>query len=591
MSGLATVLRIAKDAMAAQQYGIDVTAHNIANVNTPSYSRQSPVYEARGAAPYGGVLLGQGVDVTRVVRASDWFIESRLTKQKSSMFSFDEMENYMQVLEGLFNEDSESSISHLMADFWNKWHDIANNPSGSSERVALYEHSLLLTDQFRGLNTDLSQLETDLTNAVTTGIERINQITNEIAYINDQIVGIEASGTANDLRDKRNELVSELAEYIGVKTFEQSNGSLTIVTARGCILVDANSSYNLQMGGDDGNRVLWQGSGGAAVDITDHVTNGKLGGWLDMRDEVFTKYKKDLDALVKEFVWTVNRQHSQGVGLEAFGAVTGTYASSSCDKAVGTSDSGLTFYDKVTDGSFKIWLYDENGEVVIPGGTTISIDADTTPLHDSNPATADIVSKINEIDPNITATIDGGRLRITASNGCTFAFSDDTSNVLAALGVNTLFTGSTAGGISVNTVIGSDKNCIAAAQIDDNGAFASGDNSNAIAISDLQYAATNISQWTCDRLNGESEGSVNATIEDYYHSMVGSIGIKSSSISRSSTFNEVMVNKLGGIRDSISAVSLDEEMTNLMKFQHAYAAAAKLIEVSDEMLTTLLSLK
>jgi flagellar hook-associated protein 1 FlgK len=99
-----------------------------------------------------------------------------------------------------------------------------------------------------------------------------------------------------------------------------------------------------------------------------------------------------------------------------------------------------------------------------------------------------------------------------------------------------------------------------------------------------------ISQWTVDRINGNTEGTVTTTIEDYYHSMVASIGIVSAGVSRSATFNEVMTNQLQEIRDSISAVSLDEEMTNLMKFQHAYTAAAKLISISDEMLDTLVNM-
>ena len=119
----------------------------------------------------------------------------------------------------------------------------------------------------------------------------------------------------------------------------------------------------------------------------------------------------------------------------------------------------------------------------------------------------------------------------------------------------------------------------------------SGDNNNALAITDLQSASMSISQWTCDRINGNTQGSINSNIEDYYHSMVGSIGITSASVSRDRSFGEMMVNELTAIRDSISAVSLDEEMTNLIKFQHAYAAAAKLISVSDEMLSTLLELK
>ena len=122
--------------------------------------------------------------------------------------------------------------------------------------------------------------------------------------------------------------------------------------------------------------------------------------------------------------------------------------------------------------------------------------------------------------------------------------------------------------------------------------LASGNNTNALEIADLQYASRNNEQWTCGRgSTANSSANVAATLEDYYHSMVGSIGIKSASISRNRAFDEVMANKLGVIRDSISAVSLDEEMTHLIEFQSGYAAAAKLIRVSDEMLKTLLAVK
>jgi flagellar hook-associated protein 1 FlgK len=122
-------------------------------------------------------------------------------------------------------------------------------------------------------------------------------------------------------------------------------------------------------------------------------------------------------------------------------------------------------------------------------------------------------------------------------------------------------------------------------------ACAAGDNSNALAMTDVKYTSMEIVQWTCDRLNGNTPGSSTATIEDYYHSMIGSIGIQSESVSRAREFNEAMHGKLGEIRDSISAVSIDEEITNIIKYQHAYAAAAKLISVADEMLVALLSTK
>ncbi|MBW1795340.1 MAG: flagellar hook-associated protein FlgK [Deltaproteobacteria bacterium] len=874
MSSLGLVLSIAKDALSAQRYGMNVTAHNIANVNTPGYSRQTAVYETKEPAPYGGVLLGRGVDTTDVLRASDQFIENRLMQQKSTMFSSKEMENYIQVLEGLFSEDSEMSISTMLSDFWNSWHDIANNPSGAPERIALYEHSILLSGQFNNLDADLRQLEMDLTGALSAGTERINQITSEIAQLNDKIAGMETNSIANDLRDKRNTLVSELSEYLDVKSFEQSNGSLTVITAKGCVLVHGNDSYELEMGGDSGDRVLWEGSGGATVDITNYMSNGKLGGWLDMRDEVIAKYKLDLDALAEEFIWTVNQQHSQGVGLQLFNtAVTGTYKTGSSGLL-----STLTYGSKIDyTKDFKMWTYDSGssspvpvevdmgvstadptyggdfnvadttytieitqggtvntdaikfswsetggtsgtatmaagstnvaidgntlnftaGDILVAGNTlkintlddgfgngtpkptslsptgtansvldtykftvtsvtgngeigtdtlnidwansvtsgsfildaattTVTVDGITLPFTvgdclfagdvftittDTNGTpTANLLSEwhwtldsfINQFNrqtPRVAAsktsgnaltfapdtsgtgneltgfsysggvtasnttitvnnydalTIAGANLQlertaantwqlnnnpgyavtftaldganldngfyvildgdraltvtfgtsittngyvefdITAATGTyTFAFSDDEaqdSGLMAAMGINTFFQGSGAGSIAVNTVL-NNKDYIAAGQIDADGNYASGDNTNALAITDLQYISGDTRQWTCDRIKGNTSGSVTSTIENYYHSMVGSMGIKASSIERSSAFNAVMVEKLSGIRDSLSAVSLDEEMTNIIKFQYAYQAAAKLISVSDELLNTLLSVK
>jgi len=393
---------------------------------------------------------------------------------------------------------------------------------------------------------------------------------------------MEANGTANDLRDKRNVLVSQLNEYLDIKSFEQSNGSLTIVSAKGSTLVQGNSSYELEMGGDNGERIIWHNSSGSDVDITNYISNGKLGGWLDARDEVVAKYQLDLDALAKEFVWSVNQQHSQGVGLEGFTSVTGSYQAT--DTGAALDLSGLSLADKIVDGDFRLCLYDSNGNY--DSDATLSIDADLTSIDD-------IVSAINAIDSgtNISATVVDGKLQISSANGYTFAFSNDSSNVLAALGINTFFTGSDAAGMGVNDAIALNKNNIAAAQVSSDGSIASGNNTNALAITDLQNTSLSISQWTCDRINGNIEGGFMSTIEDYYHSMVGSIGIASASVSRNRSFSELMVNELSNIRDSVSAVSLDEEMTNLIAYQHAYTAAAKLISVSDEMLNTLLEVK
>ena len=124
------------------------------------------------------------------------------------------------------------------------------------------------------------------------------------------------------------------------------------------------------------------------------------------------------------------------------------------------------------------------------------------------------------------------------------------------------------------------------------GAFATGDNSNALDIANLQYQGVTVRRWTYERGSAAtSQDITNTSLEEYLHAMVGSVGIESRSTQREREYNEVIYNKLNETRDNISAVSLDEEMTNLIKYQHAYTAAAKLISVADEMLTTVLQAK
>jgi flagellar hook-associated protein 1 FlgK len=595
MSGLGLVLTIAKDALTAQQYGVFVTGQNIANVNTPGYSKQSAVQEARRPAPYGGVYVGRGVETTAIERASDQLIENRVMQQKSDLYSYEEMENYMLAMEGLFNESSGISLSSMFADFWNLWHDLSNNPSGSSERIALYENGDMIAEQFNAVDDSLLQLSTDLTNAMRAGVGRINAITESIAALNNEIVGIETIASANDLKDQRNVLAGELSEYMDIKIFEQSDGSFTIISqAKGVVLVEGNASYEIEL---DGTAVEWKGSGGNDVDITDNISTGKLGGWLEMRDEVVAKYRQDISELASEFIWMVNQQHSQGVGLKLIqpgNSVTGTYTTTTTleDLDYGSAADGYVDYT----GTLNLWIGDANGEnlnqVAIDldfAGGDITAASSLADLRDSINAQIAAAGYAGDVTAALSAS--GDAVVFTAGADDTFGFSSDTSNLLAALGINTFFNGGSAGGIEVNTVIGSDTDYIAAAQIDSTGSYGAGDNTNALAMVDKQYSSTDILRWTYDRINGNTAATENATIEDYYHAMVGALGIQSSSISRGRSFNEVMVQELTVLRETISSVSLDEEMTELVKYQQAFSAASKLFIAADEMFQELLDMK
>ena len=576
MAGIGLVLNTAKDALLTQQYAMDVVSHNIANVSTEGYSRQTPTIEAKMPGPYGGLIFGRGVELQEIQRQLDTFVETRLRERESGLSAMSEKETYLTVLEGVFDENSGRSISAQFDAFWNAWQDLSNNPSGSAERTIVYESGAHLAQSFQDIRNDLDRFEQELNISLEAGTEKINQLTSQIATLNEQIISMEINANANDLRDQRDTLIRNLSEHLDINVFEDSRGNFTVTTGRGYTLVSKTDHYELSF---ESGEVRWEGSSGA-VDITDTITKGKTGGWLEVRDAFLPKYRSELDELAESVIWHVNQVHSQGVGLEGMTSVTGTYEAA--DTGVAIEDSGLPFADAVGDGAFTIWIYNPDGSLQSSGTVTVDPDVDT----------------LNDVETDLTnagatAAFDAeGRLEISVGGGASFALSEDPDNpsgILAALGINTFFEGEDARDITMNETLNTHKEYIAAGRVSDRvtGEFAVGDNTNALAVSDLSEQKVAVDRFTYDSPE-TAASSPEDTFQGYYAYLVGSVGIKSESVQREQEYAEVVVNQLTQKRNDLSAVSLDEEMTNLIKYQHAYSAAAKLVSTADQMLQTLL---
>jgi flagellar hook-associated protein FlgK len=325
------------------------------------------------------------------------------------------------------------------------------------------------------------------------------------------------------------------------------------------------------------------------VDISDKISGGQLHGWLEIQDEVLPKYQTELDGLAQEFAWAVNQVHSQGVGLEYFsGTVTGAYA---------TDPSGLLttlpMGDKVdTAKDFKMWIQDNRTSPPVYDAVVIELDSDYWTLDDFATAFNAAVSA-QFGGPVVAASVADNRLVFSAQSGdYRFAFGDDgfdDSGLAAALGFNTFFAGEDAAGISVNALL-ADKSYIAAARIDAaSGAISAGDNRNALALADVQHDTCGIVQWSFARGSAATATEFTSTLEGFHGRMVGSMGLQALRFYQSQESAGLMVNSLQQQRDSVSAVSLDEEMINLIKYQQAYTAASKLLSVSDEMLIALIN--
>ena len=368
----------------------------------------------------------------------------------------------------VFDESDGYGLGQAMTDFWDAWHDLANNPSAQPERTVVRERSMVLAETFNKMHADLQALQRELDVNIEGTVREINEISVQVAELNEKIAVAEIRGqNANDFRDTREQLLKDLSGLIDIQTFENSDGHVTVTLQSGKPLVENDRMWELstEPNGSGFLNIFWTDSDGNVSDVTSTIEGGKLKGWLEVRDVSIPHYLNQLDELAGTIIDQVNTLHQSGYGLE--------------DPVTGIASTGYAFFS---------------------GSSAADMAVDTEILNDTN--------------------------KIAAS--------------------------ATASGVP-------------------------GDNSNAIAIAGLQQALV---------MSGNT-----ATCEDYYNAMVGVVGADVQEATLYFQHQTNVMNQLSNYRESISGVSVDEEMVNLIKFQHAYDAAAKLITTVDEMLITVLNMR
>lgn len=593
MPGLGGALDIARWSLYSSQLAIEVMGHNIANANTPGYSRQSLQVQANVPITMGPGQIGTGVKATEVARSYDNFITKQVSL-KTSQYSFWQAQNTaMGEIETIFNEGDEYGLNAIMAEFWNAWSDISNNPGSTPEREALLAKTDNLAQFIKDMDYNLREYQRYLDTSVQGAISEVNAITSQIADLNVQITSVEIKGliNANDLRDKRDLLVEKLSEYMNVNYYEEeSSGQLMVYILGGTPLVLGNSCYALETEQNTATGltdIFWKDGSGRAVNITDKLTGGKIAGWVDVRDTKIDTYLGSMNSLIEELVWQVNSLHSEGVGMKSVSSMVGTVQIS------GTTDdlaSDFLYSDRFAPGGeFEIVVYDPSGEVantylIDPAGSTVG----------------DLITEINTeaAAGEITASLNAdGYFTIDANSGYTFVINHsqdaDSSNALAIMGVNTFFSWTEESGmpaadridltqtLGVSSVLKSDSERIAAGYLDSDNRVSPGANDVALAICSTQ-----------DQVITDLGGSGrDTTLDAYYSSLIAQVGVDVQNASINERYNEALRDQYIGTKESITGVNLDEEATELLKYQHLWQAAAKLITICDEMMQTLLSIK
>jgi flagellar hook-associated protein 1 FlgK len=310
MSGLSSILNIAQGAMNANQVAMQVISHNMANVDTPGYTRQKTVLETQTPLSLNQLKVGMGVRVDSVVQCFDRYTTRAIIENTSSLKDYESKALVLSSVESIWNETEESSLSQALDEFWNAWQDLANNPGGSAERTALLGKAEILTRRFNSLSEELGQVGQNLNTDLRGGVEEVNRLTSQIAKLNERIGAAEAGqATANDLRDQRNQLLEELSGWVGINYLEQDDGSVTVLTRGGLLLVNGKENWDLSTQGDS---IYYNG---IENNVSDRLTGGKIGGWLDLRDETLPQYLANLDEMAGTLIQEVNSLHLAGYTL------------------------------------------------------------------------------------------------------------------------------------------------------------------------------------------------------------------------------------------------------------------------------------
>jgi flagellar hook-associated protein 1 len=315
-------LNIASNTLRAQSTVLNVTAHNIANANTPGYSRQEALLsqvsdQALAGLRMGSVLsIGSGVEVSEVSRVRYSLYDEIYRKENQGLNYNKSTEDLLNQVELLFDEPSNNSLGGIIDSFFNGWLDVSNQPQDTAARQSLYSTAVELTDRFKRIYTSLENMREDIDSQIAAIPEQINLITSEIADLNVVIRKSEVSGNiANDLRDQRDLLIDQLTGYIDVTSIEQDNGTTTVL-AGGKVVVEGATSSTVGVT----STITASGYRKTAIvaeDGTEYVpVSGKLGALNDFRDTVIKDIMDQLNTLAGAIVDTINYDHQVGYGLD-----------------------------------------------------------------------------------------------------------------------------------------------------------------------------------------------------------------------------------------------------------------------------------
>jgi len=450
---------------------------------------------------------------------------------------------------------------------------LANTPEDPISRLNVQTRAQDIAIRVSGMRQQLVDGQTAADQEISPLITQTNNLLDQIAALNKRILVNESSAqlsnNANDLRDQRDTAVMELSKLIPLQKVATNNGGLILQTPGGDLLVQNDTVRHLKLGpaiGSSFGNVEFTDSGLPAQGLEQ---GGKLGGLISLRDNQVASYVQNLDSMAANLIFAVNQLHTGGTGSTVVTQYTAAQPSSNPATAVNV-DANIPFASKIVNGSFTLHVLD-GPPLTNPGGTAINITAGTTTLNQIATAISAVAGVTASVNASGQLVVDGGANRI--------AFTNDTSNFLAAYEINAFFHGSSAADFAVDSAVLNDAGRIASAAANATTSdIAPADNSVALAILGLRDKAVSI------------DGSTAASPVQRAANLASTYGLDVAAANQQLSYRQAEASSLASQRASISGVNMDEELVKMMQFQRAYEAAAKVIQTSNQMLDSLMGL-
>ncbi|MBF0295373.1 MAG: flagellar hook-associated protein FlgK [Magnetococcales bacterium] len=682
---LGSLLDISKLGIFASQGTLQTISHNISNVNTPGYTRQT--VELTSLPSYQFAEGGSGVRVTDVRQQLDQLVDRRLELGTGEMGRLETRDKYLQMVENVFNEMDGDGLSQRLEAFYDAADTLADNPANAVARYQLVAKADAVTKQLNGMYQDLNGIAQPLNREIDVTLADVNTRLKAIQEITNTIVRNHNTNPALDLQDQRRKMIQDLGKLIDIRTVDLKNGEVQIMSAREQeLLADSVFSATLSRSADITSTGFQGIKIGERPLGLETIRGGQLGGLLELRDQVINGaqgYLTRLETLTDELRYQANRVHTQSVNKDMSSTLRGIMDLSSVDTATKLEDlvsydvsasallkgiettatgssvatlvdnavaktlveannrsavaSAITSANLTTDATDTVAAAavaaDTGGDLTLEEARVIVVAAKTlnaggtvaqayaavanglktpddikritsgniilaygTNGNNLTPGTAvsitrsmtltQVLAAFNAAGTGVTASINAeNRLQLTAAtSGQKIAVINDQTGLLAALGVNGLFGGRGAQDMAVNANIMADADLVGVGRLN----VDSLTSPQAVSFDDVNsQGALKLGGLRTDRftLFGNS-----ATLTGHYATLSGEVGGTINQNRETLTAHKAAQSFIADMRESISGVSLEEELTDLIRFQRAFQASSKMVGVADELMQTIIKM-